>query len=102
VLYTDLGNRLGEINVLLRLAAVLRELDRDRAVKILNDAVRLSIDIGNQLARIDALDALGDIYMASGDRKTAADVWSSALRTAREHGMPREEGKLADKVRRVR
>jgi tetratricopeptide (TPR) repeat protein len=102
VLYRDLGNRLGEINVLLRLAAVLREHDRDRAVKILNDAVRLSIDIGNQLARIDALDALGDIYMASGDRKTAADVWSSALRTAREHGMPREEGKLADKVRRVR
>lgn len=102
VRYQDLGNKLGEINVLVRLGSVLRYHDRGEAVKMLNDAMTLSIEIGNQLALIDALDELGEIYLANGERKTALGTWSRAVKIAREHGVSREEAKLTDKIRGVR
>lgn len=102
VLYRDLGNQLGEINVLVRLGAVLRQQDRDGAVEILNESIGLSLGIGNQLARIHALDELGEIYLADGDTTAALDTWSRALKIAREHGVLREAAKLTDKIRRVR
>jgi hypothetical protein len=40
--------------------------------------------------------------LLNGDRKTATDTWSCALKIAREHGVLREEAKLAGKVRLVR
>lgn len=101
-LYGELGNSLGVINVLIRLGTVLRQSDRERAVRILNEVVAKSIDIGNQLARIDALDALGEIYINDGETGAALSVWSQALQIAREHGVQREEAKLAAKIGNVR
>ena len=100
MLYRGLGNHLGEVNVLVRLGAVLQDRDRSRAVEVLTDAIRLSANIGNPLAQIDALDQLGEVHMATGDRKAAVDAWSRALRLARKHGVEREEAKLAAKVGR--
>lgn len=102
VRYQDLGNRLGEINVLVRLGSVLRHHDHGEAIKMLNDAMTLSIDIGNQLTLIDALDELGEIHLANGDRKTALSMWSRAVKVAREHDVSREEAKLAAKIKGVR
>lgn len=69
---------------------------------MLNDAMTLSIDIGNQLTLIDALDELGEIHLANGDRKTALSMWSRAVKVAREHDVSREEAKLAAKIKGVR
>jgi tetratricopeptide (TPR) repeat protein len=101
-LYRDLGNRLGEINVMVRLGAVLRQQDGGRAVAVLHEALALSTEIGNQLARINALDELGEVHAAKRDKKAAADAWSRALAVAREHGVEREVEKLAAKIERVR
>jgi tetratricopeptide (TPR) repeat protein len=101
-LYGELGNSLGVINVLIRLGAVLRQSDRDRAVRILNEAITKSVGIGNQLARIDALDALGEIYINDGETDAAVSMWSQALQIAREHGVQREEAKLSVKISNVR
>jgi len=40
--------------------------------------------------------------MAAGDRKAAMEAWIRALPLAREHGVEREEVKLAEKVGRGR
>lgn len=102
VLYQDLGNRLGEINVMVRLGQNLRQHEPDRATEILNEAVKLSINIGNPLARINALAELGEIHSANGDMKAAANTWSRALEIASDHGIGREVDKLAAKIGRVR
>lgn len=102
VLYQELGNSLGVINVLVRLGAVLSQTNRDRAVAVLCDAITKSVDIGNRLARIDALDALGEIHMKAGETDAAVDMWSQALQVAQEHGMEREEARMSGKISDVR
>jgi tetratricopeptide (TPR) repeat protein len=102
LLYRELGNILGEINVVMRLGVVLARHDRDKAVDMLNDAIRKSVDIDNWLAQIDALDALGNVYVDNQDTRAAVDMWSRASRIAREHGVQREEARLTAKIRDVR
>lgn len=102
LLYQELGNQLGSINVQIRLGAALRQQDRRRAIEELGEAVELSATLGNQAARIAALDELGEVYLALGDGVTALEAWSRGLRLARDHGMEREEAMLTGKVRRVR
>jgi tetratricopeptide (TPR) repeat protein len=102
VLYQDLGNKLGEINVLVQLSAVLRARDPGLAVKKLNEVVELSAEFGNQMTRMDALDQLGEIYLETGNREAAHEAWSRGLGIAREYGVRREETKFAGKLRQVR
>jgi tetratricopeptide (TPR) repeat protein len=102
MLYHDLGNKLGESNVLVQLGAVLRARDPGLALNRLNELVELSAEIGNQMTRMAALDQLGEIYLESGDSAAAHEAWSRALQVAREYGVRREETKFAGKVRQVR
>lgn len=71
-------------------------------MRALNEALSVSTEIGNQPARIEALDGLGELSLLAGDTDTARDKWSLALKIAREHAMDREEASLAAKLGRVR
>lgn len=102
MLYRDLGNKLGESNVLVQLGALLRVRDPGLAVNRLNELVELSAEIGNQMTRTAALDQLGEVYLESGDRAAAHEAWSRGLGVASEYGVRREEARFASKVRQVR
>jgi len=101
-LYRDLGNRLGEINVLVRLGQMLGRDQRKRAVQTLTQAATFSRDIGNHLTEVDALNALGDVQQAAGNSRKAVAAWTRALTIAREHGIEREATKLVAKIGRGR
>jgi predicted negative regulator of RcsB-dependent stress response len=51
---------------------------------------------------VQALEELGEVYLAHGNRRSAREAWSRALRIAREHGMERDEATLKGKLESVR
>jgi tetratricopeptide (TPR) repeat protein len=92
--YQDLGNKLGEVNVLIQLGAVLRHHQRSRAVEVLDEAIRKSTEIGSQSGLVNSLYELGELYKTRRKRKVALAMWTRALGIAREHGLEREEDRL--------
>lgn len=101
-LYGILGSKLGKVKVLLLLGSEQRRHDYRGAVKTLNDAVAQSEHIFSQSAPVQALDELGEVYLAHGNQRSAREAWSRALRIAREHGMERDEAMLKGKLESVR
>jgi tetratricopeptide (TPR) repeat protein len=101
-LYGALGNKLGKFKVLILLGTEQRRHDYRGAIKTLNDAIALSEDISSQSAPVQALEELGEAYLAHGNRRSAREAWSRALRIAHEHGMERDEATLKGKLEPVR
>jgi tetratricopeptide (TPR) repeat protein len=93
--YQNLGNKLGEINVLIQLGAVLRDHHNfSRAAEVLDEAIGKSVEIGSQLGLVNSLYERGELYKTMRKRKAALAAWARALETAREHGLEREEARL--------
>jgi tetratricopeptide (TPR) repeat protein len=101
-LYGILGNKLGEVSALILLGTEQRRHDYRGAIRTLKSAVAQSEDTVSQSALVQALDALGDAYRDHGNRRSARDAWSRALRIARQHGMERDETMLKGRLESVR
>jgi tetratricopeptide (TPR) repeat protein len=97
----ELENRLGVVNTLIRLGEVHRRNDHRQAIKDLNEAAKLSVEIKNHIGHVNALDEQGEVYLANGERKRARKSWTVALAVAREHGITREVERLQGKIKRL-
>lgn len=96
--YNVLDNQLGVITTLIQRAAVLREHDHDEAVRILEEAIQRSTEIGNPAGLVNALDSLADILLSDGYRPAAIAAWTRGLQIARGQGLQREETRLTKKL----
>lgn len=96
--YNSIDNQLGVVTTLIQRAAVLRESDRDEAIRLLEEAIRKSAEIGNPAGLVNALDGMAVILHANGDRPAAIAAWTRALQITRGQGLQREEARLAKKL----
>jgi tetratricopeptide (TPR) repeat protein len=98
-LYNDLGGgHYSEVTTLIQQSAILQERDQEQAIKLLQQAIELSTNIGSQVGLVTALDALARIYVKDQNTLGATDAWNRALGIARRIGLKRQERNLTKEL----